>query len=361
MSTSSFSEAQVIEALRTVQEPELHRDLVSLNMISDLKIDGDTVSLKVILTTPACPLKAKIHADVQRAVLGVPGVKHVHVDLSSTVQGARTSRQPVAGIKNIVAIASGKGGVGKSTVSALLALALAREGARVGLFDADIYGPSIPRMMGMVGHKPQGNDHGKIEPVVREGIKMMSMGFLVEPSQAIIWRGPMVHKAIQQFMYDVEWGQLDYLLVDLPPGTGDAQLTLSQSIPLAGVVAVTTPQEVAFTIAAKVITMFREMKVPALGVIENMSYFQCGHCNEETPIFGKGGGREIARQMDVPLIGSLPLDPLLCRDADLGEMGQLLDSASPLAQKILSLARDVAARVSVMNHTGVGAAEVVTA
>lgn len=349
---SNITEAQLLDALRTVQEPDLHKDLVTLDMIRDLRIDGDTVSVKVMLTTPACPLKGKIQSDVQKALLSVPGVKTAHVELDSTVQSARPgNRQAVRGIKNIVAVASGKGGVGKSTTSALLALALSREGARVGLFDADIYGPSIPRMLGLVGMKPQVNDEGKIVPVEREGIKVMSMGFLVDGEKAVIWRGPMVHKAIQEFIDNVEWGQLDYLLVDLPPGTGDAQLTLCQTLPLAGVVAVTTPQEVAFTIASKVISMFREMKVPPLGVIENMSYFQCPCCSEKTPIFGKGGGAEISRRMGVPLVGSLPLDPVLCQEADLGEMGKLIDGDTELSKTIRKVARDVAARISITNFS----------
>ncbi len=346
----SISKQQVYDALRTVQEPDLHKDLVTLNMVTAVDIEGGHVKVKIMLTTPACPLKDKIRGDAERAIRTIAGVSEVTVDLDSSVSSARPiNKQAVMGIKNIVAVASGKGGVGKSTVSTLLALSLARDGARVGLFDADIYGPSIPRMMGLLGERPGPNPSGKIEPPVREGIKVMSMGFLVPPEQAVIWRGPMVHKAIQQFMYDVDWGQLDYLLVDLPPGTGDAQLTLSQAIPLAGVVAVTTPQDVAYTIAAKVVSMFNQMKVPALGVIENMAYFQCGHCSEQTRIFGSGGGQEIARSMGMPLLASLPLEPILCQDADVGEMGALLDSGSPLALTIRQMARDVAARVSVVN------------
>ena len=359
---SNITEAQVLDALRTVQEPDLHKDLVACDMIRDIRIEGDTVSVKVMLTTPACPLKAKIQSDVQKALLSIDGVKTAHVELDSTVQASRFgNRETVAGIKNVVAIASGKGGVGKSTVSALLALGLAREGARVGLFDADIYGPTIPRMLGLTGMKPQVSAEGKILPVEREGIKVMSMGFLVEGDKAVIWRGPMVHKAIQEFIQNVDWGQLDYLLVDLPPGTGDAQLTLSQSLPLTGVVAVTTPQEVAFTIASKVISMFGEMKVPPLGVIENMSYFQCPCCNEKTSVFGKGGGAEISRRVGTPLIGTLPLDPLLCQEADLGEMGKLLDGDSPLSQTIRKVARDVAARISITNFGCGGFTQVVRA
>lgn len=341
----------VMEALRSVRDPDLRIDIVSLKMVKDVRVENGDVFVKVVLTTPACPMKAQIREDIEKAVASLEGVGQVAVDLESNVTAARTSnRQPIPGIQNIVAIASGKGGVGKSTISALLALALHREGARVGLFDADIYGPSIPRMLGMTGMQPVPGPGGKIEPVERAGIKAMSMGFLVPGSQAVIWRGPMVHKAIQEFMYQVDWGQLDYLLVDLPPGTGDAQLTLCQSIPLAGVVAITTPQEVASTIAAKVLSLFHEMKVPALGVIENMAYFRCPHCDETTQVFGAGGGNEIARATGVPMLGSLPLDPLLCREADMGEMGALMDSDQFLAQEIRRIARDLAARISTMNY-----------
>ncbi|MBM3461764.1 MAG: Mrp/NBP35 family ATP-binding protein [Armatimonadetes bacterium] len=349
---------QVLDALRTVQEPELHKDLVTLNMVKEISVDGGKVKVQVMLTTPACPLKKKISDDVEAAIRRIPGVTEVEVDLDSTVPAARAqNKQSIEGIKNIVAVASGKGGVGKSTMATLLALCLRHEGARVGLLDADIYGPSIPRMMGILDERPQPSpNEKKILPVEVAGIKVMSMGFLVSGEQAVIWRGPMVHKAIQEFMYNVDWGQLDYLLVDLPPGTGDAQLTLSQSIPLAGIVAVTTPQEVAFTIAAKVISMFREMKVPPLGVIENMAYFQCGHCDEQTRIFGDGGGLEMARRMGVPLIGSLPLDPLLVKGADIGELRALIEGDTPLAAKIRKIARDVAARVSLTAYMSCGIA-----
>ena len=356
MATSTVTREQVIDALRTVQEPELHKDLVTLDMVRDVVVCGTTVSVKIMLTTPACPLKKKIEDDVVRAIKAHTEATEVKVDLDSVVPTARpANKQAIPGIKNVVAIASGKGGVGKSTLSALIALALHKAGARVGLFDADIYGPSIPRMLGVLDGRP-GISGDKILPVEAGGIKVMSMGFMVTGEKAVIWRGPMVHKAIQEFMYNVAWGELDYLLVDLPPGTGDAQLSLSQSIPLAGVVTITTPQEVAFTIAAKVISMFREVKVTPLGVIENMAYFQCGHCDEQTRIFGDGGGLEMARRMGVPLIGSLPMDPLLCKDADLGEMGTLLDSDTPLAQKIKKIASDVAARVSLTHYLSCGVA-----
>ena len=342
---------KVMEALRSVRDPELHVDLVTLKWIKDVRIEDGDVFVQVVLTTPACPMKTQIREDIEKAVACLDGVRNVAIDFEANVAAARTAnRQPIEGIRNIVAIASGKGGVGKSTISALLALALHREGARVGLFDADIYGPSIPRMLGMTDMRPVPGPSGRILPVERAGIKAMSMGFLVPGSQAVIWRGPMVHKALQEFMYQVEWGELDYLLVDLPPGTGDAQLTMCQSIPLAGVVAITTPQEVAATIAAKVLNMFHEMKIPALGVIENMATFHCPHCNEATRIFGEGGGTDIARATGVPMLGSLPLDPLLCREADMGEMGALMDGEQPLAQEIRRIARDLAARLSTMNY-----------
>ncbi|MHB2015696.1 MAG: Mrp/NBP35 family ATP-binding protein [Candidatus Xenobia bacterium] len=341
---AEITKQQVEDALRTVPEPELGGDLVSRNMIRDITIDGGKVAVTVMLTTPACPMKKVISDNVEAALKNlVPGVTEVVVNMGSNVPTFQAHRRSnLSGVRNVIAVASGKGGVGKSTFTTLMALALSQTGAKVGLLDADIYGPSIPKMMGVEGKKPNGNN-----PIVRLGIKLMSMGFMLAPNAAAMWRGPMVSKAIQEFIYNVEWGELDYLLVDLPPGTGDAQITLCQQIPLAGVVIVTTPQEVAATIASKAMALFREMKVPLLGVVENMSYFVCDGCSKQHEIFGRGGGEEMARVMGVPMLGQVPLVPELVSSADMGEMERLVRKGGALSERIVEVSEKVAARVSV--------------
>lgn len=340
----------VEDALRTVPEPELGGDLVSRNMIRDIRIEGTKVAIQVMLTTPACPLKKVISDNCEAAIKKlVPGVTDVLVNMDASVPTFQASRKSnLTGVRNIVAVASGKGGVGKSTVTAMTAIALSMTGARIGIFDADIYGPSIPKMMGLEGKKPTVTANEKINPIVRLGIKVMSMGFMLNPNAAVIWRGPMVSKAIQEFIYNVDWGDLDYLLVDLPPGTGDAQLTLCQQIPsLAGVVIVTTPNDVASVIASKATALFREMKVPVLGIVENMSYFVCPNCNTNHEIFGRGGGEEMATAMTVPLLGQIPLTPELVASADMGELERLMRGGGVLAQRVTEVAEKIAARVSV--------------
>ncbi|HKZ92894.1 MAG TPA: Mrp/NBP35 family ATP-binding protein, partial [Candidatus Limnocylindrales bacterium] len=281
-----LSEASITDALRRVQDPELRRDIVSLDMVKDLRIDGTAVALKVDLTTPACPLKDEIGRDIEQALRAL-GATEVDLTWGATVRHATPQQpeNPVPGVKNIIAVASGKGGVGKSSVSVNLATSLALEGASVGLLDADITGPNIPQMMGLEG-APSATPEGKIAPLERYGVKVISIQFFVPPGQPIVWRGPLVGGAIQQFLRDVEWGELDYLVIDLPPGTSDAQLTLAQSVPISGALLVTTPQDVALSDVEKALAMFRRLSVPIVGLVENMSAFACPHCGEATEIFG---------------------------------------------------------------------------
>jgi ATP-binding protein involved in chromosome partitioning len=291
---TTISESAIYDALRGVQEPELGGDLVSRNMIRDLVIDGSQVALTIELTTPACPLKDEIETNV-RLALDPLGVESVQIGWGATVRRAAPAQpqQLVPGVKNIIAVASGKGGVGKSTVSVNLAVALAQSGASVGLLDADITGPNIPLMMGVEG-QPKASANNKITPLERYGVKVISIQFFVPEGQPIVWRGPLVGGAIQQFLRDVEWGDLDYLVIDLPPGTSDAQLTLAQAVPISGTVLVTTPQEVALADVGKALAMLKRMSVPVIGIVENMTAFVCSHCGEVTEIFGRGGGERFA-------------------------------------------------------------------
>jgi ATP-binding protein involved in chromosome partitioning len=337
-----------MEALGHVIEPELHKDLVTLNMIRNLEIKNGDVDFTVMLTTPACPLKNQIEDEARAAVLTVPGVKRVSVKFDASVPQDRrlTSRMDI-GVKNAVAVASGKGGVGKSTIATNLALALALSGASVGLLDADIYGPNIPLMMGV--HERPRASNGRILPPQGYGVKLMSMGFLVEEGTPIIWRGPMIHNALRQFLSDVDWGELDYMVVDLPPGTGDASLSLVQSLSLTGVVIVTTPQDVALADVIKGIAMFKHLEVPVLGVVENMSYFVCGHCGQRTEIFSHGGGKSVAERMNVPFLGEVPIDPVVRAGGDSGQPVVIAEPASPAAVAIRDIAALVAAAISVQN------------
>jgi ATP-binding protein involved in chromosome partitioning len=343
------TEREVLQALSTVQDPEIHRDLVSLGMIKDLRIDGTDVSFEVVLTTPACPLRSQIERDCREALARIPGIGQVAVRMGSSVVASQGLMEPsgIPGIKNIIAVASGKGGVGKSMVSVNLAVALAETGARVGLLDADVYGPSIPLMMGI--HKtPDISPDQHIIPLEAHGVKLMSLGFLLpDPSAPVIWRGPMIARALGQFLRDVLWGDLDYLLIDLPPGTGDAQLTLSQSLTMSGVVIVMTPQDLATTIAGKVLMMFRQMRVPILGIVENMSAFLCPACGGESQIFSQGGGRRASEELGVPLLGEIPLDGDLCEGGDDGRPALVRNPQSPAAEVLRRVAQNLAGRISV--------------
>jgi ATP-binding protein involved in chromosome partitioning len=352
-----LTEQQVLDALSHVQEPELHRDLVSLQMIKDIKICGEAVSFTIVLTTPACPLRSQIEAEVRAAVERL-GAKQVNIKFDASVPSdQRISRQINIPVKSTIAIASGKGGVGKTTIAVNLAIALAQSGAQVGLMDADIYGPNIPIMVGI--NQPPRTLGERILPLEAYGIKLMSMGFLVPPDQAVIWRGPMLHNAIRQFLTDVEWGELDYLVIDLPPGTGDVQISLAQSVPLTGGVVVATPQPVALADVVKGITMFRRLDVPVLGVVENMSYFICPHCNQRTEIFSHGGAEQLAQELGVPFLAAIPLDVAIRVGGDNGQPVTAVAPDSPYALPFKTLAQKVAAAVSVLN-TRAGQSQVIT-
>ena len=341
----------VERALGTVMDPELHKDLMSLNMVRDLKVDQGKVSMRVVLTTPACPLKNRIHDDIDAALVGpVPGVVAVEITWDSEVSSTRgiPGRQSIAGVRNVVAVSAGKGGVGKTTVSVNVALALLRTGARVGLLDADVYGPNVPIMLGLTGRKPEAIGQ-KIGPLNAYGLASISIGNIVDGDQAVMWRGPMLSNAIRQFLYDVEWGELDYLVVDLPPGTGDAQLSLAQAIPLTGAVIVTTPQDVSIADVSRGIKMFRTLRVPVLGVIENMSGFICAHCGERTDIFGTGGGRELAERYKLPFLGEIPLDPRVRTGGGDGQPLMAAAPDSPVGQVFRDVASHIAAEVSKEN------------
>lgn len=345
----SSLEQSVIQALRSVKDPDLHRDIVTLNFVKNLKIEQGRASFTLELTTPACPVKEQLEQQARDAVLGVAGIQSVDVKMTSNVPAgaAGSPQQAIAGVKNIIAVGSGKGGVGKSTVTVNLAVALAKAGAKVGLMDADVYGPNVPMMMGMVG-RPEARNQ-RIQPLVNYGVHVMSMGFLTTDDTPVIWRGPMLHSVIQQFVRQVDWGDLDYLLVDLPPGTGDVQLTLTQSVPLMGAVVVSTPQDVALQDARKAILMFRRVRVEILGIVENMSYFLCPKCNERTDIFSHGGGEETARRYEVPFLGEVPLDVSIREGGDNGKPVVVASPDSAVARAFVAIAGNVAARVSTAN------------
>ncbi len=315
----AVSEEAVREALKQVKFPGLSRDIVSFGFVKGVAVDGGSVEVEIVVTTANPDAGPTIEAEARRVLGALDGVESAEVVMRvETPQGAAPVRQALPGVKYKIAVASGKGGVGKSTVAANLALALERRGVTVGLLDADIYGPSQQMMMGATG-QPMVTADEKVLPVDAGGVKVMSLGFLMDPDTPVIWRGPMVMKAIEQFLMDVEWGDLDYLVVDLPPGTGDAQLTLTQQVPLDGAVIVTTPQDVALIDARKGLSMFRKVNVPVLGVVENMSAYECPHCGHVEPIFKAGGGRRTADELGVPFLGQIPIDPAVVVGGDEGQ------------------------------------------
>ncbi len=352
-SGSGITEAEVIAALSTVNDPELHRDLVSLNMIRDITIDGGHVGFTVVLTTPACPLKHVIQEDCERAINeAVPGVSKITIAWDAQVaRDNRLTSQIDVGMRNAIAVGSGKGGVGKSTVAVNLAVALAEMGASVGLLDADVYGPNVPLMMGVSDARPVSRDGKRIQPIEAHGVKMISIGFLVDAKTPLVWRGPMLHGAIRQFLGDVDWDDLDYLIIDLPPGTGDVQLSLSQAIPLTGAVIVSTPQAVSQADVVKSIAMFQleQIDVPVLGVIENMSGFIAPDTGILYDIFGSGGGKTVAEEMDVPFLGTIPIDPMVRVGGDAGIPIVVSHPDAPASIALRQIARELAAQVSVMN------------
>jgi len=342
----TLTEDAVLQALATVQEPELGGNLVARNMIKDLVVDGDKVAFTIELTTPACPLKDEIQARVEAALKPI-GAQEIEVGWGATVRRSTPmTPQMLPGVKNIVAVGSGKGGVGKTTVSVNLAVALAQSGASVGLLDADITGPNIPMMIGAEG-QPVASANGKITPIEAYGVKVISIQFFLPEGQPVVWRGPLVGGAIQQFLRDVEWGDLDYLVVDLPPGTSDAQLTLAQSVPLTGAVLVTTPQQVALADVAKAFAMFKRVSVPILGLVENMSGFVCAHCGEVTDIFGRGGGERYAAENGIDFLGGIPLDVTVRQGADVGVPAVAQGQPGPAAKALEHIARAIAGKISV--------------
>lgn len=347
----------VIRALATVLDPELGRDLVSLDMIRDVQVTDRGVRFTVVLTTPACPMRERIERDC-RAALRAIGARDVHIRFDARV--TRDRRLEALQIGNIIAVASGKGGVGKTTCAVNLALALARHGARVGLLDADIYGPNVPLMLGLADarpavagrHAPQAAPPAalRMAPLQAHGVKAMSLGFLLQTDQAVIWRGPLLHKALEQLIMDTAWGELDYLLLDLPPGTGDVLLSLAQIVPLTGAALVTTPQAVALADVRKSIAALRQLHVPVLGVIENMSYFVCDCCGKRHDLFASGGGQRMAEQLGLPLLGAIPLAQAVREGSDSGRPIVAAQPDSPTAQAFMHIAGAIAAGISILNH-----------
>lgn len=352
--SQSVSPESVLNALKSVQDPDLHRDIVSLGFIKNLQIQNGKVSFDVELTTPACPVKEQLKTQCTEVVKALPGVTEVEVKMTANVRSTSAGGNRVAlpQVRNVIAVASGKGGVGKSTVTINLAMALAKAGARVGLLDADIYGPSLPLMMGT---KEKPVTHGEhVHPVIKDGVKLMSMGFLVPEGQPVVWRGPMIHGALMQFLSNVDWGELDYLLIDMPPGTGDAQLTISQSAPLSGAIIVTTPQDVSLLDARKGLKMFQNVKVPILGVVENMAGFVCEECKHVTHIFRSGGGERISQEMGVSLLAQIPLDPRVAEGGDKGLPIAVQYPESQVGLIYKKLAGDVAAGLSILEAQASG-------
>ncbi|MGQ9652017.1 MAG: Mrp/NBP35 family ATP-binding protein [Phycisphaerae bacterium] len=340
-----LTKEQVLQTLKSVRDPELGQDIVSLGFVKNVRIGDGRVCVEVELTTPACPMRETIRRDVQTAVRDL-GVTDVDVGFSSRVRSSLPEKCQLPDVRNIVAVGAGKGGVGKSTLSVLLSIGLARAGARVGLLDADVYGPSIPKMLGIEDARP-GYENDKVLPVEVLGIRAMSMGLLIPPAQAVIWRGPMIHNAIRQFLEQVEWGELDYLIVDLPPGTGDVPLTLAQSIPLTGAVVVCTPQAVALADAARAARMYETLGVPVLGMIENMSYFIAPDTGREYDLFGKGGAEAAARQLGVPFLGSIPINVAIRVTGDDGTPDSLFaNNPQGVGEAVTRVVEALAARVS---------------
>ena len=348
-----LNETNVLEALKAVKDPDLHRDIVALNFIKNFSINGNNIGFTIELTTPSCPVKDELKAAAIQAIKDqIENVGTISVEMTSNVRTSQ-GRQPtnlLPQVKNTIAVASGKGGVGKSTVAVNLAVSLALDGARVGLLDADIYGPSIPLMMG-VNERPQLHNQ-KLQPLEAHGVKIMSIGFLVDPMQAVIWRGPMVSGAVKQFMSDVDWGELDYLVFDLPPGTGDIHLTLVQTIPLTGSVVVTTPQDISLADARKAYKMFEKVNVPVLGIIENMSYYICGSCGHREDIFATGGGQKAAEELGTPFLGAIPIYTPIRVGGDIGKPIVVLEQHAEQTKIIRQIARNMAAQISIRQFSG---------
>jgi ATP-binding protein involved in chromosome partitioning len=346
------SEASVLDALKVVQDPDLHRDIVALGFIKDLAIDRTRVSFTIELTTPACPVKDQMRDQARAAVLHVPGVAEVDVKMSARVReavGSDSTRTSIPGVKNVIAVGAGKGGVGKTTVAVNLAIALSKAGGKVGLIDADIYGPNVPIMLGMKTELT--TDGKKIVPAEKFGLQVISMGFLTGDDAPIIWRGPMLHGALQQFFREVAWSDLDYLVVDLPPGTGDVALSLSQTVPVAGAVVVTTPQKVSLADSRRAMAMYKKLNIPPLGLIENMSYFACTKCGHEADIFGHGGGEQLATELGVPFLGRVPLYQPIREGSDSGVPLMIGEPQSPASRAFVAAAERMAAQISLASYS----------
>src|SRR6476660_3871384 len=345
---TSIDPNAVLQALTVVRDPDLGKDIVTLGFVKHLAIDGGRVSFTIELTTPACPVKDQLRDQARAAVMQLVGVSSVDVQMSARVReavGADGARQTVPGVKNVIAVGAGKGGVGKTTVAVNLAIALARCGGRVGIIDADIYGPNVPIMLGM---KTQLTTDGKkIVPAEKFGLQVISMGFLTGDDAPIIWRGPMLHGALQQFFREVAWSNLDYLVIDLPPGTGDVALSLSQTVPVAGAIVVTTPQQVSLADSRRAVAMYKKLNIPTLGIIENMSYFVCPHCSHESDIFGKRGGERMADELAVPFLGGIPIYQPIREGGDSGVPLLISEPDAPAARAIVDVAARAAAQVSI--------------
>ncbi len=347
----SVEQAAVLDALRIVKDPDLHQDIVALGFIKDLKIAGGQVAFTIELTTPACPVKDQMRDQARAAVLRVPGVVSVDVQMSARVREGVSgdgTRQPLPGVKNVIAVGAGKGGVGKTTVAVNLAIALAKCGSRVGIIDGDIYGPNVPIMLGMKSQLI--TDGEKIVPAEKYGLQVVSMGFLTADDAPIIWRGPMLHGVLQQFFRQVSWGALDYLVIDMPPGTGDVALSLSQTVPVVGAIVVTTPQQVSLADSRRAVAMYRKLNIPPLGIIENMSYFTCGNCHHEADIFGRGGGEKMAMDLGLPFLGSIPIDEPIRQGSDTGVPSLISAPDSPTSRAFMAVAEQTAAQISIASY-----------
>lgn len=346
----SITQEQVLEQLRSVKDPELHKDLVSLNMVKDVTIDGPKVRVHIELTTPACPLKEQIQRDIDEAVKRIPGVESVELEWSAKVRSSRGAATDLPGVKNVVAVGAGKGGVGKSTAAVLLAYGLHRTGASVGIMDADVYGPSIPTMTGIEGAKPKVRDN-MIVPPVAGGVKIISIGFMIERDKPLVWRGPMIHGVIKQFLEQVDWGELDYLIVDLPPGTGDVPLTLAQSVPMTGSVVICTPQDIALLDARRAVKMYEQLNVPCIGIIENMSYYLCPECGHRDELFDHGGAEAAARELDIPFLGEIPLNAKIRVFGDDGTPEKLFtDTEDFVSEAISRVVANTAGQISIKSE-----------
>jgi ATP-binding protein involved in chromosome partitioning len=347
----------VLNALRVVLDPDIRRDIVSLGFVKELAVDGGRVSFTIELTTPACPVKEQLREQATSVVRALPGVASVDVQLSAKVRSVsvpETGRTPMPGVKNVIAVGAGKGGVGKTTVSVNLAIALARCGARVGILDGDIYGPNVPIMMGLTSTQLV-TDGKQIVPAEKYGVQVVSVGFLTSDDAPIIWRGPMLHQAIQQFSRDVAWNNLDYLIIDMPPGTGDVALSLSQTVPVVGAIVVTTPQQVSLADSRRAVRMYQKLSIPTMGIIENMSYYACPNCHHEADIFGHGGGEGLAADMEVPFLGRLPIYQPIREGSDAGVPLVVAEPASPAARAFLTVGERMAAQVSIAAQKSVDA------